>query len=67
MKYRSIKNSFMTGALDKSSFSKGYSATAANLSQYRQQWNSRQADINNQWDMVVNSQRMTFGLMNNEL
>jgi len=67
MKYRSHKNSFLTGALDKGSYRKAYSATAANLSQYRQQWNSRQSDINNQWGMVLNSQAMTFGLMNNEL
>jgi len=35
MKYRSHKNSFLTGALDKGSYRKAYSATAANLSQYR--------------------------------
>ena len=52
-RYRAIKNSFMSGSLAKPSFQKAFSLTAANLSSYRQQWNSRQVDINNQWNMVL--------------
>jgi len=54
-KYRSLKNSFLTGSLDKPSFERGYGLTATSLSGIRSEFSSRQADINNQWNMVLSA------------
>jgi hypothetical protein len=46
----------MSGSLAKPSFEKAFSLTSANLSSYRQQWSSRQTDINDSWGMILAGQ-----------
>lgn len=66
-KYRSLKNSFISGALDKSTFEKGYALTSSSLGRVRSQWNNRQSDINNQWNMVLASQSLSENLVSGDL
>jgi len=57
MKYRAVKNSMLTGSLDKSAFEKAYKLTARQIAQYRAQFASRQRDIEESWNLVVQRQR----------
>ena len=57
MKYRAVKNAMLTGSLDKSAFEKAYKLTARQIAQYRAQFASRQRDIEESWNLVVQRQR----------
>jgi len=66
-KYRSIKNSFISGGLDKPSFEKGYRLTSSGLGRVRSEWNTRQSDINNQWNMVLGSHALSENLVSGDI
>jgi hypothetical protein len=53
MKYRAVKNSMLTGSLDKAAFEKAYKLTARQIAQYRAQFASRQRDIEQSWNLIV--------------
>lgn len=57
MKYRAIKNSMLSGSLDKAAFEKAHTLTARQISQYRKEFSSRQRDIEETWNLMVGRQR----------
>lgn len=47
----------IAGSMDKTSFEKVHKLTASTLAGYRAEFNARQQDIENSWNLVVKRQR----------
>jgi len=57
MKYRAVKNSMLSGAIDKAAFEKAYKLVASTIRKYREEFASRQKGIEESWALVVQRQR----------
>jgi len=57
MKYRAVKNSMLSGSIDKSAFEKAYKLVAATIARYRSEFAARQKGIEESWALTVQRQR----------
>merc|ERR1739844_623942 len=56
MKYRAVKNSMLTGAIDKAAFEKAYNLVASTIRRYRQEFSDRQKAIEESWALTLQRQ-----------
>ena len=66
-KYRAVKDAMLAGNIDKAAFQKAYGATASNIASFRAQFAARQADIDNQYQLVLSRQAAAEGYMASDL
>jgi len=67
MKYRAAKNAMLTGSLDKAAFEKAYALVAGTIRRYRNEFASRQSDIEQTWNLVIKRQRAAEGYLDTDM
>lgn len=57
MKYRAVKNSMLTGGMDKAAYDRAYKLTSRQISAFRTEFASRQREIEKTWSLMQKRQR----------
>jgi len=67
MKYRSVKNSMLSGAIDKAAFEKAYKLVASTIARYRAEFAARQKAIEESWALVLQRQKSAEKYMSQDM
>jgi len=67
MKYRAAKNAMLNGSLNKAAFEKAYALVAKTIRRYRDEFASRQTDIEATWNLMIQRQRSAEAYLDTDM